>query len=161
LTADSAPRPYPGPARAVRRITTGLDNSGHSTVYSDDLAPGPGEDLWRTSSDQPLGSDLNRNGREPPQGGTRWGLFTIAPGETAMHRTNTIDYVYVMSSGLSLVLEDGEVPLNVGECIVQRATPHGWRNRGDHVAQILCVMISLTAVDGLASSLSCAQRSGR
>lgn len=148
MTPDSMSRPYPGPARAVRRITTGLDSSGRSTVFSDESAPAPGEDLWRTSSGLPLGSGLDRAGREPPAGGTRWGLFSIAPGDSVMHRTNTIDYVYVMSDDLSLVLEDHEVPLSVGDCVVQRATVHGWRNRGHAPARILCVMISLTAADG-------------
>jgi uncharacterized cupin superfamily protein len=64
-----------------------------------------------------------------------------------MHRTNTIDYVYVLSSDLSLVLEECEVPLKPGECVIQRATPHAWRNRGKEPARILCVMISLSVPD--------------
>ncbi len=46
-----------------------------------------------------------------------------------MHRTDTIDYIVVLSGEVSLELDDGQtVPLRTGDCVVQNATRHAWRN---------------------------------
>jgi mannose-6-phosphate isomerase-like protein (cupin superfamily) len=46
-----------------------------------------------------------------------------------MHRTDTVDYVVVLSGEVSLELDDGQtVPLNAGDCVVQNGTRHAWRN---------------------------------
>ena len=40
-----------------------------------------------------------------------------------MHRTDTIDYVVVLSGEVSLELDDGQtVPLSAGDCVVQNGT---------------------------------------
>jgi mannose-6-phosphate isomerase-like protein (cupin superfamily) len=60
----------------------------------------------------------------------------------SMHFTNSIDYLSILSGEVSMVLQDGEVLLKQGDCIVQRGTKHGFINRGD----VPCV-ISVVLVD--------------
>lgn len=54
---------------------------------------------------------------------------------TAMHRTQTLDYVVVIEGELVLLLEDSEVTLKQGDVVVQRGTNHAWENRSEKVAR--------------------------
>jgi mannose-6-phosphate isomerase-like protein (cupin superfamily) len=54
---------------------------------------------------------------------------------TAMHRTQTLDYVVVIEGELVLLLDDSEVTLKQGDVVVQRGTNHAWENRSDKVAR--------------------------
>ena len=40
-------------------------------------------------------------------------------------------------------LEDGEVDLHAGDCVVQRRTNHAWRNRGDTPVRVMAIMFGL------------------
>jgi mannose-6-phosphate isomerase-like protein (cupin superfamily) len=56
-----------------------------------------------------------------------------------MHRTDTVDYVVVLSGEVSLELDDGEmVNLHAGDCVVQNGTRHAWRN----TSSAPCVMVT-------------------
>ena len=46
-----------------------------------------------------------------------------------MHKTNSIDYLVVISGSMHMLMEEGEVELHAGDCIVQRGTNHAWVNR--------------------------------
>jgi Cupin domain len=59
-----------------------------------------------------------------------------------MHVTQTLDYAIVLDGELWLELDDGEtVHLEAGDIVVQQATRHGWRNKGDRPATIAFVML--------------------
>ncbi len=58
-----------------------------------------------------------------------------------MHRTPTIDFGVVLSGEIWLELEDGEVHLRAGDCVVQRGTMHAWRNRSDSPCVMSFVLI--------------------
>ena len=59
-----------------------------------------------------------------------------------MHVTQTVDYAILLDGELWLELDDGEmVHLVAGDIVVQQATRHGWRNKGEHPATILFVML--------------------
>lgn len=46
-----------------------------------------------------------------------------------MHRTKTIDYVFVLDGDVELTLDSGEKRiLKRGDAVVQRATQHAWKN---------------------------------
>lgn len=46
-----------------------------------------------------------------------------------MHKTNTIDYVTIMSGQVTLVLDNGEEALlHSGDVVVQQNTMHSWHN---------------------------------
>ena len=59
-----------------------------------------------------------------------------------MHTTRTIDYGIVLSGEIDLELDEGEVHLEAGDVVVQRATRHAWRNRGTQPCTIAFVLIS-------------------
>jgi mannose-6-phosphate isomerase-like protein (cupin superfamily) len=58
-----------------------------------------------------------------------------------MHKTNSIDYLVVISGEMSMVMEDGETHLKPGDCIVQRGTNHAWVNRSESPCLIAAVLI--------------------
>ncbi len=58
-----------------------------------------------------------------------------------MHRTDTLDYVLVLSGQCTLVLDAADVELRQGDCIVQRATSHAWVNRSDAPCLLAVVLI--------------------
>ena len=59
-----------------------------------------------------------------------------------MHTTRTIDYAIILSGEIYLKLDDGEMLLEAGDIVVQRATRHGWYNRGNEPCPIAFVLIS-------------------
>jgi hypothetical protein len=59
-----------------------------------------------------------------------------------MHATQTVDYAILLDGELWLELDDGEtVHLSAGDIVVQQATRHGWRNKGERPATIAFVML--------------------
>ena len=40
-----------------------------------------------------------------------------------------------------MVMEEGEVLLKPGDCIVQRGTNHAWKNRGDKPCLLAAVLV--------------------
>ena len=58
-----------------------------------------------------------------------------------MHKTNSIDYLVVISGEMWMVMEKGEVLLRPGDCIVQRGTIHNWVNRGTEACLVAFILI--------------------
>ena len=58
-----------------------------------------------------------------------------------MHRTDTVDYVVVISGEMDMELETGMVHLNAGDVIVQRGTLHNWINNGAEPCRIAVTLI--------------------
>jgi quercetin dioxygenase-like cupin family protein len=58
-----------------------------------------------------------------------------------MHRTETIDYVIVITGEVEMDLDDSTVTLRAGDVMVQRGTNHAWVNRTDKLARIAFVLI--------------------
>lgn len=58
-----------------------------------------------------------------------------------MHETKSIDYLVVISGELTMIMDEGEVTLKPGDCIVQRGTRHGWANRGDVPVVLAAVLV--------------------
>jgi mannose-6-phosphate isomerase-like protein (cupin superfamily) len=59
-----------------------------------------------------------------------------------MHKTSTVDYIIVLRGEVTLVLDEGEVTLKPGDCVVQRGTNHDWVVRGSEPVLLGGVMIS-------------------
>ncbi len=139
----------------VRRIVTGLNDTGQSTVWIDGAATNavsrrPGHQsrlIWVTDeSPAPIlnGSDEGARdiGRPPPPNGTIFRVIEIAPGCAAeMHRTDTIDYLIVMSGEMDMELQTETVHLTTGDVIVQRGTLHNWVNTGTEPCRVAAVLI--------------------
>jgi mannose-6-phosphate isomerase-like protein (cupin superfamily) len=147
---------------SVRRIVTGVNKSGRSVVVSDGPAPTSWcTEVWATSADKPQGFDPAeiQSTLMPPPKGTRWRVVDLPPDPTVgrstpntvvegvredgWHTTNTVDYVMILEGDVTLELDDGKVELHPGDCIVQRATNHRWRNHGTRPARMVAVMVNL------------------
>ena len=64
--------------------------------------------------------------------------------DPAMHATQTIDYGIILSGEITLELDSGEsTTMQAGDCVIQQATKHAWRNRGAEPCQIAFIMIGL------------------
>lgn len=144
----------------IRRVVTGHDAQGRSVVLSDGNArvhplgrAGMSlGDIWATSDSpprvtpdepDPVGEALDFAIKDR---GTRLRILESTPGggtvEPWMHRTNTIDYCYVIEGEMVLLLDDGaEVILRQGDTAIQRGTNHAWLNRSGATCRMLFVMI--------------------
>jgi len=72
--------------------------------------------------------------------------LTHSPQHAGMHRTPTVDLIYVVSGEVYAVLDEGEKLLKAGDLLVQRGTTHAWTNRTDQTAYLFAVLIG--AQDG-------------
>jgi mannose-6-phosphate isomerase-like protein (cupin superfamily) len=63
----------------------------------------------------------------------------------AMHVTQTIDYIFVVSGTLTMLLDETEVELQPFDVVVQRGTNHAWINRGTTPAVLSYVMVDLAS----------------
>jgi mannose-6-phosphate isomerase-like protein (cupin superfamily) len=69
------------------------------------------------------------------------GTSRETPRDPGMHRTQTVDYVVILSGEIDMLLDDSEVHLNTGDVVVQRGTNHAWVNRGDEPCKVAFVLI--------------------
>ena len=148
--------------RPLRRVVTGVNAVGKSVVSSD--GPIPAEGVWST----PAGADgadlwlLNQvpvdlsdardpiagyKGQEwPPPGGVIARIVRWPPGfAIKLHRSATIDFCFVISGRLELLLEEGSATVGPGDCVVQRGTLHGWRVVGDETCVAVAVLVAAKA----------------
>ena len=145
----------------IRRIVTGHDAREIAKVITDGPAtnwksgsPGTVSTLiWSTDStpaDISLGEtieDLGARmlGTAPPANGTRFAVIDFPPGNGGrMHRTETIDYVIVISGEIDMDMDNSTVRLKAGDVMVQRGTHHAWVNRGTERARLAFVLIDAT-----------------
>lgn len=140
----------------IRRIVTDHDSEGRAIVGMDEvmtnvhkLRSGNIQSLIWMTDDTPadIEGDEDPAARvidiEPPARGSVFRILELAPGKEAyMHRTDTIDYAICMSGECDMLLDDdAEVHMSAGDVMVQRATWHGWVNRGTEPCQIAFILI--------------------
>jgi len=65
-----------------------------------------------------------------------------------MHRTETVDYAVVLQGSITMLLDDEDVELTVGDVIIQNGTNHAWANRGTAPCLIAFVLIDATGDHG-------------
>jgi mannose-6-phosphate isomerase-like protein (cupin superfamily) len=140
----------------VRRVVTGHDQNGKAIVKIDEVATHvregrPGAlvvNIWTTD-------EVPANNSKDEDAGKRPGVFTMLPNGSVfrviefkpgvaarMHRTDSIDYLVVMSGEIDMELDDGvEVHLKQGDVMVQRGTIHNWVNRGTESCVIAVILI--------------------
>lgn len=132
-----------------RRVVTGTDAHGESTILLDGLVPdvaryrvpgATGHAVWRippgpaSLADEmdPMESFSLEQDWYPSPGGVTASVITWEPGfQSPMHKTDTLDIVFVVSGKVELVLENGSTVFTPGECVIQRGTVHAWRVVGD------------------------------
>lgn len=109
------------------------------------LQPLPGGVTWRCTTFRPW-AEVKAMGLDTPEAIAAHGRFddggAMEPDEPGWHTTDTLDFGIVVSGEIDLDLDDGTHHLKAGDCVVQRATRHAWRNRSDQLAVMAFVMIS-------------------
>jgi len=140
----------------IRRVVTGHDEQGNAVVKIDEVVSHwrdgrPGAkvcNVWTTDT-------VPANNSGDADGGQREGKFTMInngsvfrilefkPGlEARMHRTDSIDYIVVMSGEIDMELDNGvEVHVKAGDVMVQRGTVHNWINRGTESCVLAVILI--------------------
>jgi len=58
-----------------------------------------------------------------------------------MHRTRTVDYALVLDGEIWALMDEGEVLLKAGDCLIQRGTNHAWANRSDRPCRVAFILI--------------------
>lgn len=66
----------------------------------------------------------------------------MAEQHPSMHRTDSIDYLVVISGEMTMMMGDGtEAVLRPGDCIIQQGTAHAWINRGTEPCVLAAVLV--------------------
>lgn len=144
----------------MRRVVTAVNAAGRSCIASADeplrlrQKPGSGGDevvvspLWAEShvtqefAAKDVAADLPLH-HECAPGESRWLFMSLQPNHNSpMHQTRTVDYDYLVSGALKLILEDGEFDLLPGDCAILPGVRHAWR-AGAEGAEFMVVQIGL------------------
>ncbi|MGC1776931.1 MAG: cupin domain-containing protein [Xanthobacteraceae bacterium] len=142
----------------VRRVITGHDANNTAKVILDAAAANtktPREGvastlMWCTDA-MPADIAVGENaedmgarilGTPPPENGSRFIVMEFAPGIVSeMHRTETIDYIVVLSGEIDMDMDQSSVTLRAGDVMVQRGTNHAWVNRSAAPARLAIVLM--------------------
>ena len=147
-------------ALQVRRVITGHDDTGRAIVQIDEVckhvASGrPGAtacNIWTTegfpaNNDGATDAGLRKVGTTLAQG-TIFRVIEFAPGLAARnHRTDSIDYIVIISGEIDMELDDSVVHLKAGDVMVQRGTIHNWVNNGTAPCVLAVILIDAKSVE--------------
>ncbi len=142
----------------IRRVVTGHDSKNVAKVIIEGPAANtktPREGvastlMWSTDAmpvDIAVGEHVEDMGARilgtaPPPDGSRFIVMEFAPGiASEMHRTETIDYIAMLSGEIDMDMDDSTVTLRAGDIMVQRGTNHAWVNRGQEPARLAIVLL--------------------
>ncbi len=142
-----------------RRVVTGHDANGRAIVQIDDMpknvisrrAGHSSAVLWTTDSSPPdnngYSDEALRKVDRAVANGTVFRVAQLAPGVApARHRTESIDYIVILSGEVDMELDGTEVHLKAGDFLVQRGTIHNWVNRGKEPCVYVVVLVSAKPV---------------
>ena len=80
--------------------------------------------------------------------GTIFRVLEFAPGVAPRnHRTDSIDYLVVLSGEIDMELDDTVVHVKAGDVLVQRGTIHNWVNRGTEPCVMAVILIDAKPVE--------------
>jgi mannose-6-phosphate isomerase-like protein (cupin superfamily) len=144
----------------IRRVVTGHDTNGRAVVKIDEVSQNiasgrPGATacvVWTTETFPVNNTDdadagLRKVGTTL-KNGTVFRIIEFAPGVAPRnHRTDSIDYLIVMSGEIDMEIEDAVVHLKAGDVLVQRGTIHNWVNRGTAPCVIAVILIDAKPVE--------------
>lgn len=147
-----------------RRIVTGIKD-GKSIIVEDEIVKNTVEhfpnlvisDIWNTQQ-MPASLDFenpipNTGFPQTPKNGTYFRYVSIPPDKDLdveveigkphpmMHKTQTLDYIIILSGELYLIMEEGETLLKPGDIVIQRGTNHAWSNRSNEPCIQLALLI--------------------
>jgi quercetin dioxygenase-like cupin family protein len=131
----------------MRYIEVGTDSSGRSVVAREVPFESKSAKLYSTPDDASAGRPATGTAVDAgcAPGTTAWKLWVVPPGMVAaLHRTDTVDYDTVVAGQLVLVLDDGDVEMGVGDCVMLPGVMHGWR-AGPEGATVSLVQVGIEA----------------
>jgi quercetin dioxygenase-like cupin family protein len=87
----------------------------------------------------------------PSAHGSTAGLLDFAPGATSlMHRTDTLDYIFLIQGELELEMSDGSsTTIRPGDVVIQRGAMHRWTNRQAVPARLAFAALDAKKLGGL------------
>ena len=142
------------PLPPVRRIVTGHREDSKAVVTRNSVIHGrqTGHGPWLTLlwSTEELPPDINSQEDKGvaktgmTNKGTICRIIDFPPKSVgALHRSITLDYIYILEGSVMLTLDDGSATkVSKNDMVVQQATMHGWNNETDQWARLLCVLIA-------------------
>jgi quercetin dioxygenase-like cupin family protein len=143
----------------VRRVITGHDDNGKAIVKIDEIVTNVREGrpgalahaIWTTEGFPVNNDGQDDAGARPVQttlpGGTIFRVIEFKPGVQARnHRTDSIDYIFVMDGEIDMDLDGTVVHLRAGDVMVQRGTIHNWINNGTKSCILGVILIDAKAV---------------
>ena len=147
-------------ALQVRRVITGHDANGKAVVKIDEVAKNvtsgrPGAtavNIWTTEG-FPVNNDGDadegqRKVATTLKNGTIFRIIEFAPGLAARnHRTDSVDYIVMISGEIEMELDDTLVSLKAGDVMVQRGTIHNWINRGTAPCVLAVILVDAKSVE--------------
>ena len=146
-------------ALQVRRVITGHDSNGRAIVKIDEVSKNvssgrPGATACNISTTE--GFPANNDGAADEglrkvgttlKNGTIFRVIEFAPGLAARnHRTDSIDYIVIISGEIDMELDDSVVHLKAGDVMVQRGTIHNWVNNGTAPCVLAVILIDAKPV---------------
>jgi quercetin dioxygenase-like cupin family protein len=151
----------------VRRVITGHDATGRAIVKIDEVAkhvttgrPGAQAcNVWTTegfpaNNDGDADEGLRKVGTTLANG-TIFRVIEFSPGLAARnHRTDSIDYIVVISGEIDMELDDSVVRLKAGDVMVQRGTIHNWVNRGAAPCVLAVILVDAKPVEAGGKTLN-------
>jgi mannose-6-phosphate isomerase-like protein (cupin superfamily) len=167
IAGPSIVRSSSGPARRVRRVVGGTDDTGHPAIVQDgdpgvmfvigdesqpDVALA---DVWElcglVGSAEQGGDAPDPFELEPRAGGLKILNLELkpavdngVPNEGGWHATATIDVDIVIDGSVEMYLPDLQpVTLGPGDTLIQRGTNHLWRSVGDRSLRMITVMLGV------------------
>jgi len=144
----------------VRRVITGHDANGKAIVKIDEVCKNvasgrPGAtsvNVWTTEgfpvNNDGAGDEGQRKVGTTLAKGTIFRIIEFAPGLAARnHRTDSIDYIVIISGEIDMELDDSRVHLKAGDVMVQRGTIHNWVNNGAAPCVLAVILIDAKSVE--------------
>ena len=144
------------PNPPIRRIVTTHDENGRAIIAMDKTAEnhkwsprGSTSTLIWSSDECPAeiwskeDYGARKLGTQPPPNGTRFTIMNLPPETPGrMHRTDTLDIIFVMDGKIDMGLDNGtSVTLNKGDVMVQQGTNHSWDNSYKEPCRLAIVLI--------------------
>jgi quercetin dioxygenase-like cupin family protein len=145
------------PLPSTRRIVTGHNDNLNATITRDSLIEGketqhgPWIQLLWSSEQHPPDINTTEDKGQVATGlsndGTIVRIVDFPPHSRGMvHRSMTLDYIFVLQGDIVLTLDDGSrTNVRENEAVVQQATMHSWDNETDGWTRLLCVLIASNA----------------
>lgn len=151
-----------------RVVVTGHTDKGKSTIIRDKVATNveeeiPGliiSDIWATNTMPvdlkqeliitntlfpctPKNGSYFRYVQIPPDSALKTDELPINAGDPhpLMHKTQTLDYIIILSGEIYLITEEQETLLKAGDIVIQRGTNHAWSNRSKNPCLQLAVLL--------------------